>query len=177
MAGRLLSCGVLLCCWPLVANALVDDRPQDQCPSAADIVHGADQLCSGSAVARSLVSVGLLDKAGEGSPLRLLQRHGFRTTLDLRLLEVNGAEAAELMEQLRVGGVSIADRSKVRLLLGGNRPSRGSEPMAMPTTTAASGIPRTRTLQEKTSSGDGMSTDTIAIVLSLLVGAAGYLVQ
>ena len=36
-----------------------------------------------------------------------------------------------------------------------------------------------RLLQEhaKAGSGDGMSADTIAIVLSLLVGAAGYLVQ
>eukprot|EP01052_Picozoa_sp_SAG31_P082840 SAG31_NODE_42936_length_269_cov_0.900000_1_plen_62_part_10 len=41
----------------------------------------------------------------------------------MQLLDVLSPEATELMEQLRAGGISIGDRSKVRLLLG-DRSSR-----------------------------------------------------
>eukprot|EP01052_Picozoa_sp_SAG31_P074041 SAG31_NODE_33116_length_347_cov_1.451613_1_plen_73_part_01 len=50
--------------------------------------------------------------------LQQLHDHGFQTALDLRLLRAGGAEAAELMDELRGGGISIGDRAKVRLLLG-----------------------------------------------------------
>ena len=38
-------------------------------------------------------------------------------------------------------------------------------------------VDQRRQLQDATNSDGSMSTDTIAIVLSVLVGAAGYLVQ
>eukprot|EP01052_Picozoa_sp_SAG31_P050591 SAG31_NODE_11613_length_1013_cov_1.356674_2_plen_80_part_01 len=46
----------------------------------------------------------------------------------------------------------------------------------MATKAAAGSIPG-RQLQDTGGGGSGMSADTIAIVLSVLIGAAGYLVQ
>eukprot|EP01052_Picozoa_sp_SAG31_P001689 SAG31_NODE_57_length_29727_cov_12.584568_10_plen_163_part_00 len=119
--------------------------------------------------------------------LVLLREHGFHTALDLRLLDQRGQETAELMDQLRLGGVSIGHRSKVRLLLGDNHHGGGDirttsdcgEPKTMARISADRGSHCRRQLQDASSSSDGggMSADTIAIVLSVLVGAAGYLVQ
>eukprot|EP01052_Picozoa_sp_SAG31_P025677 SAG31_NODE_2266_length_6056_cov_4.832466_1_plen_540_part_00 len=193
---------LLVCCLPLAAvaaQAAAHVEQPGQCPTAADIIaRGTQQICSSAPVADSLKSVGLHiqldDDCGHRAPaaaplLHLLEEHGFRTALDLRLLDAVGAEAAELMEELRQGGVSIGDRSKVRLLLreptdncGGTRQCTAApegEPATTMTSSAdAPGSVRRRQLQQETAgSGGGMSTDTIAIVLSVLVGAAGYLVQ
>eukprot|EP01052_Picozoa_sp_SAG31_P047031 SAG31_NODE_9239_length_1310_cov_1.095789_1_plen_150_part_00 len=126
-------------------------------------------------MAESVRAVGL-----SGEPLlALLRGAGLRTALDLQLLKVGGEEAAELMEQLRIGGISIGDRSKVRLLFGDptflDRPSSGVHAMQ----TYALRPPRKLQQMSDTCSSrsDELSTDTIAIVLSVLVGAAGYLVQ
>ena len=87
-------------------------------------------------------------------------------------------DEAELMEQLRAGRITIGDRSKVRLLLG----SDGSELRRTGSTDhqCAGNADRVdagfaRQLQD--GADQGMSADTIAIVASVLVGAAGYLVQ
>eukprot|EP01052_Picozoa_sp_SAG31_P016622 SAG31_NODE_1107_length_9877_cov_4.000102_6_plen_226_part_00 len=106
--------------------------------------------------------------------------------LDLRLLA--GEEAKELLDtELKPDGVSIGVRSKVRLLMSASEAGGGSqqEPagmglssqqtLATPATTARSGQ-RQRRLQGD-EGGGGVSFDTIAIVLSVLVGAAGYVVQ
>eukprot|EP01052_Picozoa_sp_SAG31_P001856 SAG31_NODE_62_length_28678_cov_21.548270_27_plen_202_part_00 len=95
--------------------------------------------------------------------------------LDLRLLA--GEEAEELLDtELKPDGVSIGVRSKVRLLMSASEaplPGMGLTNQPTPATTAHSGQ-RQRRLQE----GDGgVSFDTIAIVLSVLAGAAGYVVQ
>ena len=92
-----------------------------------------------------------------------------------------------------IGQVSLGDRAKVRLLVG-DRAHLGWLSAAEPTDAAevpwrsddnAAGLnarpnhldgPERRALQEKAESG-GMSIDTIAIVLTVLVGAAGYIVQ
>eukprot|EP01052_Picozoa_sp_SAG31_P005118 SAG31_NODE_220_length_19925_cov_3.630939_17_plen_287_part_00 len=158
------------------------------CPTAADIARSAQQLCGGSSVADSLQAIGLVraENSAERSDLgAVLQANGLHTALDLRLLAAGGPEVAELMGQLRDGGISIGDRSKVRLLLGevaaresevGGATTRNPQATedkipAMATTEA--GVSR-RQLQQNS---EGMSTDTIAIVLSVLVGAAGYVVQ
>eukprot|EP01052_Picozoa_sp_SAG31_P001866 SAG31_NODE_63_length_28659_cov_23.074685_1_plen_239_part_00 len=180
--------------WPLAAAAR-GDRPVHQCSGpavAADIVHGARQLCAGSLVVDSLRSVGVRDDAV--GPL--LQLHGFRTALDLRLLATDGGEAAELMMQLQRSGISIGDRSKVRLLLGEfddhsrAKPARQAHlesdrdgPQRAPTT-EESGDPAVgrarnssrRQLQDTEKDMDS-HVDTIAIVLTVLVGAIGYFVQ
>ena len=87
-------------------------------------VHG------GSPVADSLRSVGLVDdriddEAGEVDSaasqllVQLLQKHGFRNTLDLRLVDNDGPEVAELMEELRIEGISIGDRARLPIRVAG----------------------------------------------------------
>eukprot|EP01052_Picozoa_sp_SAG31_P038350 SAG31_NODE_5107_length_2740_cov_4.443014_2_plen_218_part_00 len=187
-----------LLCGPLEAAAHLSPPggSADNCPTSAAIARSAQQLCSSSPVADSLQSVGLAysdnliandsDDARPAASLllrQLLQDHGLRTALDLRLLRPGGAEAAELMEELRTGGISIGDRSKVRLLLGDEGPSDGTRPGGIrwqDHRTVADGerTPESQGLRRQLQgSSDGMSTDTIAIVLSVLFGAAGYLVQ
>ena len=141
-------------------------------------MRSAKKLCGGAPVAASLQSVGI---GGDrtGATAELLAKHGFQTALDLRLLRAGGAEEAELMGQLRAGRISIGDRSKVRLLLGVDG-SELPELRSGSTNQQCSGRDRadagsTRHLQD--GADQGMSVDTIAIVASVLVGAAGYLVQ
>ena len=169
-------------CSPLLllaaAQSLPPTAPPDhRCPTAAaHVVRSANKLCRDAPVAASLQSVGI---GGDrtGATAELLAKHGFQTALDLRLLRAGGAEEAELMGQLRAGRISIGDRSKVRLLLGLD----GSELRSGSTHDQCGGSDRadagfiTRQLQD--GADRGMSVDTIAIVASVLVGAAGYLVQ
>eukprot|EP01052_Picozoa_sp_SAG31_P008445 SAG31_NODE_427_length_15813_cov_13.679649_7_plen_293_part_00 len=170
-------------CSPLLllaaAQSLPPTAPPDhQCPTAAaHVVRSANKLCGGAPVAASLQSVGI---GGDrtGATAELLAKHGFQTALDLRLLRAGGAEEAELMGQLRAGRISIGDRSKVRLLLGvdGSELLSGSgsaHQQCGGSDRADAGF--TRQLQD--GADRGMSVDTIAIVASVLVGAAGYLVQ
>ena len=116
-----------------------------------------------------------------------LRTLGFEEALDLQLLLPSGPEQMELMEELRVRGASIADRGKIRLLLNGdvhatsdaiNLSAAGAAAAAC-AGSEAQPLQSARQLQEAAtaSSGQGISTDTLAIVLSVLVGAAGYLVQ
>eukprot|EP01052_Picozoa_sp_SAG31_P004508 SAG31_NODE_187_length_20848_cov_22.521953_14_plen_271_part_00 len=170
-------CAALCCCTPLLLAAAAQSLPAapDRCPTAAHVVRGAKKLCGGAPVAASLQSVGI---GGDrtGATAELLAEHGFQTALDLRLLRTGGPEEAELMGQLRAGRISIGDRSKVRLLLGldGSELRSGSSHQQRGgTDCAAAGV--TRQLQD--GADQGMSVDTIAIVASVLIGAAGYLVQ
>eukprot|EP01052_Picozoa_sp_SAG31_P030654 SAG31_NODE_3164_length_4602_cov_7.602043_1_plen_255_part_00 len=174
-------CAMLCCPLLLLAAAAAQSlppaaaAPDHQCPTAAHVVRSANKLCGGAPVAASLQSVGI---GGDrtGATAELLAKHGFQTALDLRLLRAGGADEAELMGQLRAGRISIGDRSKVRLLLGVD----GSELCSGSTHQQCGGSDRadagfTRQLQD--GADQGMSVDTIAIVASVLVGAAGYLVQ
>ena len=184
MAVAALRRCAMLCCPSLLllaaaaaAQSLPPAAPPEQCPtSAAHVVRSATKLCGGAPVAASLQSVGI---GGDrtGATAELLAKHGFQTALDLRLLRSGGAEEAELMEQLREPGrISIGDRSKVRLLLGDGselRSARSTHPQCGGSDRADAGS--TRQLQD--GADQGMSVDTIAIVASVLVGAAGYLVQ
>eukprot|EP01052_Picozoa_sp_SAG31_P018443 SAG31_NODE_1306_length_8889_cov_17.337315_11_plen_186_part_00 len=169
----------------MVANRRLDSSlTRSSSQAAAKVKRSARLLCGSSPIADSLRSVGLRGGDGNGAggtqlTALLLQRHGFHTALDMRLLESGGDEAAELIEQMRLGGTSIADRAKVRLLIGDHRrdhrlPDSASDAGAAGAPTALFG---TRRMQNGPHSEAGLSSDTIAIVLSVLVGAAGYVVQ
>eukprot|EP01052_Picozoa_sp_SAG31_P051876 SAG31_NODE_12531_length_934_cov_1.445509_1_plen_107_part_00 len=78
-----------------------------RCPApAADVVDAARQLCSSSPTAESLRRVGVLPERNEAFPVaaRVLQDHGFRTAIDLQLLQPEGEEATEVIGQLRIAG-------------------------------------------------------------------------
>ena len=156
------------------------------CTTAAAIAHRAKQLCS-APIDRSLQSVFDLGPDAARVAGQALRDHGFRSSLDLALLDGRGSEAEELLAELkRTSGLNIGDRARVRLLMGDRadlrRLSEGSPAeveSAAPRQLGQDLDVSRRLLQEhaKAGSGDGMSADTIAIVLSVLVGAAGYLVQ
>eukprot|EP01052_Picozoa_sp_SAG31_P002757 SAG31_NODE_99_length_25388_cov_12.710507_13_plen_212_part_00 len=106
--------------------------------------------------------------------------------LDLRVLA--GKEVEELLDtELKPDGVSIGVRSKVRLLMSAGEAESVCHPefrlpggmglrnRTTPAATAHMGQQQRR-LQGDGGEG-GVSLDTIAIVLSVLLGAAGYVVQ
>eukprot|EP01052_Picozoa_sp_SAG31_P009124 SAG31_NODE_474_length_15176_cov_7.362340_2_plen_217_part_00 len=161
-------------------------RGRAECQDIADIVGNARRLCSGSSPAESLRAVGVQPGA-EGTvatAAEVLHEHGFRTAVDLRMLQIGGQEERELMEQLRLRGVSIADRTKVRLLIGElAHDSAGPvdrDQWAFSTAacmgTAATNHSRRSQMLRRLQDGS-MSIDTVAILVSVLVGAAGYFMQ
>eukprot|EP01052_Picozoa_sp_SAG31_P027859 SAG31_NODE_2642_length_5323_cov_3.407351_3_plen_230_part_00 len=84
--------------------------------AAAEVARSAERVHGGLPVADALRQLQLAPPEVKQAS-RLLQSQGLRTALDLRLLG-GGDEAAELLEQLRAGGLSIGGRSKIRLLTG-----------------------------------------------------------
>ena len=154
------------------------------------VAQAAQQICGSTPTGEALLSTRLEPEAAD-NVAQLLAGLGFRTALDLRLLG-GGPEAEELMGELQADGgrLSIGDRAKVRLLIGnhvhlrrlGAAPPQGHGKMRWRIDVAVPGQKgneeaRRRVLQGKTNSDDGMSMDTIAIVFTVLVGAAGCLVQ
>eukprot|EP01052_Picozoa_sp_SAG31_P001801 SAG31_NODE_60_length_29419_cov_39.876398_25_plen_224_part_00 len=103
--------------------------PPPHDPATADeVAQVARQLPAGTAIDDALrfVRVGRHTHGSRSSTVAGIAREpgpalaalGFRTALDLQLL-AGGPEAAELMAELRTTvGISIADRAKVRLLIG-----------------------------------------------------------
>ena len=82
--------------------------------AAEQVAQAAQQLLGDATIAAALTAV----KVGTDAAQQALAAHGFQTALDLRLL-AGGPEAAELMAALGTGGeLSIADRAKIRLLVG-----------------------------------------------------------
>ena len=185
---------VLFICCPATAATATAARTAEsgiaECaPTAAAVAQTAQRVCGGAPVEEALRAVGLQRGAATDGAVRLLTGVGLRTALDLRLVARGGAEADEVMGELKAGGVSLGDRAKIRLLVG-------EDPAASPPSWEAvrllladkeaeastRGAQRARPQEEerprrKLQEEDGLSTDTIAIVLSLLVGAAGYFVQ
>eukprot|EP01052_Picozoa_sp_SAG31_P006603 SAG31_NODE_305_length_18002_cov_7.242808_3_plen_286_part_00 len=163
-------------------------------PAVNQVVRTAQQLCGGLPIEEALRAVEV-----QSEPARLatqvLLDHGFRRLLDLQMLG-GGQEATEIMDELAAaaGPVSIADRAKIRVLVGDrehvNRLLAAqvaspdvdlAELMASGRHTMDRGIRwGARKLQDVAkaeSDAAGVSMDTVAIVLSVLVGAAGYVVQ
>lgn len=176
----------MLCALSLVVRTSgARPGPSDHCSTVADIVRGVQQECGGSPVADLLTSVGLLNTAefNDGHPVPslegLLKAHGFSTGLDLQLLDMFGSEATELMEQLRTGGISIGDRSKVRLLLGDHGHSRAVDDRFTSATPAAHGCSRTSAPNNgKQTTGD-LLTSPVASLLGppLSTGSASTTAQ
>ena len=99
------------------------------CTSAAAVVRAAYQLCGGAPVDEALLAIGMqpgqaADAAGRalvGLGLQDGLGLGLQTALDLRLVLGDGPDAHELMSDLQAAGLSLGDRSKIRLLVGGDQ--------------------------------------------------------
>lgn len=157
--------------------------------AAADAVaHNAAQICGGASAEQALRSVGV--PANEAArTAQALTTLGLRTALDLRLLG-GGSEAEELLlklHQLQTEQLlSLGGRAKLRLLTGPRRPqlpAAGDHLNDDASTASCSalqtrvGVPTKMVARRHLQSLDSMSLDTLAIVFSVLIGAAGYLVQ
>lgn len=181
------------------AAAAGANSPAEATPVAASVAYTARTMSGSTLLEDALPLVQLPSIAAENAR-QVLQQLGFRNALDLQLLG-GGPEADAVMAALEEEGVglSIGSRAKVRLLIGdgahldrflpGGRCGavEGSEVVASRAPDEAyapspHARQTSRLLQESATGSQepktrGMSTDTIAIVLSVLVGAAGYLVQ
>ena len=188
-------------------------RPSSPCVEHEHTVSAlawkAQRVCGGAPAAEALLAVGLQPGEAAGDAERVLAGLGLRTALDLRIIG-GGPEALDLMAALREAGLSLGDRSKIRLLLEDqahldrvvvrDRTHRddehdsGGSIVADATTrnTDSQALLRTKgdrkadrgqndgdqSLHQRrlqTAAGDsvGMSMDTVAIVLTVLVGTAG----
>eukprot|EP01052_Picozoa_sp_SAG31_P003482 SAG31_NODE_135_length_23206_cov_25.707967_6_plen_295_part_00 len=204
LAGK---CCVLICLSAanIVLLAGAHEHHQ-QCASltAAEVARTAHQMCGEMPIEGGLRSVGLGITAVQAA--EMLEQLGFRRLLDLRLI-VDHSDAEDLMSELKSNGLPTGDRAKIRLLIGdrcawkGNfdlvcrassmiscwpglrrahltssETTHSSAPRGFaPTQPAGLAEIHPRQLQDQDSGG--LSMDTLAIVFSVLVGAAGYLVQ
>eukprot|EP01052_Picozoa_sp_SAG31_P023659 SAG31_NODE_1965_length_6790_cov_70.718577_1_plen_512_part_00 len=152
-----------------------------RCAVAVDAQQMRHSLPVGEALELATVPQDVATSAGD----LLVSRHGVRTALDLQLVAAGGAEAEELLGHLKDWGLSVGDRAKVRLLLGPPQWAEGKAVVECRDFDDGNGAAvarglhmapqQRRVLQDN--GGGGLSMDTIAIVLSVLVGAAGYVVQ
>eukprot|EP01052_Picozoa_sp_SAG31_P020652 SAG31_NODE_1564_length_7868_cov_5.665766_1_plen_471_part_00 len=125
----------------------------------------------------------------EQAAAQALRSHGFRSVLDLLMLG-GGPEATELMASLRTDSqLTISARAKIRLLIGDRAHLTAMLRLAEPSVMApqcndqgGDAAPSSRRqLQTEQNGGasdtSSISVDTIAIMASILVGVAGYVVQ
>ena len=204
LLARMVAAMILMLCLP-ASTAAADARTtttalQDKLPGGAEhgnpctttahsVAHTAQNICGGAPVKEALLAVRLRPAAADEAA-RLLAAMGFAAAVELEMLAADTPEMDELMHELKSAGLSVGDRSKVRLLVGDRRrfgqlaahaPGDAGEMMhaardhhfgddANPVFP-----PSQRRLQ--TSGATGMSMDTIAIVFTVLIGATGYAVQ
>eukprot|EP01052_Picozoa_sp_SAG31_P024640 SAG31_NODE_2110_length_6426_cov_6.371898_10_plen_261_part_01 len=165
-------------------------RPTSAVEAAAGAAHGAENIGRDLPVAAALRSVGLATGLAASTGCHLNEL-GFATALDLRLLG-GGVEGTELMDVLKTEGhLSIGNRAKLRLLIG-DRGHMGRLTMQRQSAEdqaesdvssltfsrwddSRNELPQRR-LQRDASSNE-LSLDTIAIVISVMLGIAGYVVQ
>eukprot|EP01052_Picozoa_sp_SAG31_P022646 SAG31_NODE_1810_length_7224_cov_1.969965_3_plen_209_part_00 len=161
------------------AGATATPHASALCPStAASAAHRAAQVCGSLPIEEALRSIRIAD---ENTTSRALAELGFHTALDMQLL-AGAPEADELMEALRDRGVRIADRAKSRLLIGGGRHSRQLRMLhtspILEEHRAQQDVHTTKMQRRmQADSESGISADTLAIVMSVLIGATGYVVQ
>jgi hypothetical protein len=123
----------------------------------------------------------------------VLNAHGVVTATDLR--EFNSHEFAELTDALREGGVSLTDRSKIRVFhespLHEQQPQAGyeGEPSHVPAAdafpaaargpvhVARRGAQAAEDVQATSDQGGGISGDTIAVMATVLLGLGSFLLQ
>eukprot|EP01052_Picozoa_sp_SAG31_P038785 SAG31_NODE_5247_length_2652_cov_2.071680_3_plen_197_part_00 len=167
---------------------------------AAGVVQSAQTIPADMPLEDALQAVGVRPAVIMGAT-QLLADLGLYDRLDLQLLG-GGPEATELIESLSGSQLSLGDRSKIRLLVGArvhlarlaaseqqHKHTFGGDVQTSPqefvhddfddfdddhNMVDALGTFHRRV--QETDSG-GLSGDTIAIVFSVLVGAAGYMVQ
>eukprot|EP01052_Picozoa_sp_SAG31_P048178 SAG31_NODE_9966_length_1203_cov_1.419384_1_plen_314_part_10 len=136
----------------------------------------------GNLPVENFLSLAGLQKESVGEATKLLIALGVRTAVDMQVLSRAPVEAEELMGELKAAGVRVGDRAKIRVaavdhqsLLRKIHEARKTVDTGAPQPSVDARVEtRPRHLQE---SGVSMSVDTIAIVLSVLVGSAGYFVQ
>ena len=120
---------LLSCCCSVTARAVAEaPRPPEgpkpaaeaacgQCTiTAAAIADVAQQVCGCAPIEEALRSVHLRPEAAEDTG-RMLVGLGFQSPLAPQPL-ASGPEAAELLGELKAGGLPIGDRARVRLLVG-----------------------------------------------------------
>jgi hypothetical protein len=156
--------------------------------TAAAVIESTQQICSGTRIDEALRTSVQLEPQKADAMAAVLSGLGFRTALDLQLL-ASQPEAEELMLALKKHDLPIGDRAKVRLLISDRAhrdrlfsarsfaKTRGDVPSTQKGSAIDENKEPTRVLQEKSGTISGISIYTIAIVLSVLVGAAGYFVQ
>jgi hypothetical protein len=163
------------------AAPLPPDSSRNTATAAAEqVAHAAQQLRGDATIAAALQTVDVRRDDAE----QALAALGFETALDLRLL-AGGLEAAELMTALRTGSkLSIADRAKIRLLVGDSQhlarvsaSTPSSSAMGCDQDRDESAPRHHRQLQDQGTDRSTLSADTIAIVFSVCVGVCGYLLQ
>ena len=192
---------LLIICLPAAASAATRTRAfedgsssgaeSNPCTTTAETVaRTAQRICGGALIEEALLAVRLRPEAADETA-RLLAAMGFAATVELEMLPAGTPEMDEVMDELKSAGLSVGDRSKVRLLVGDRglqARGRSATPHALEGGSAAAvaaaadgrdgfadSLPQTqsrRRLQEN-DGGGGLSMDTVAIVLTVLVGAAG----
>ena len=148
--------------------------------TAEQVAHATQQLRGDATIAAAL-QIASVRRDGVEQALAAL---GFETALDLHLL-AGGPEAAELMTTLRTAGkLSIADRAKIRLLVGDSQhlarvsaSTPSSSAMGCDQDRDEAAAWHHRQLQDQGTDRSTLSADTIAIVFSVCVGVCGYLLQ
>ena len=85
--------------------------------AVAEVARNAQLICGAAPVQGALLSVRLQPGEATDAAGQLLEGLGLRTAVDLRLLG-GGPEAFETMNALKAAGISIGDRSKIRMLVG-----------------------------------------------------------
>ena len=189
-----------LCCTQACTSALTS-LPVG--PDFRAVLLRVQQLDGSTPVAEALLSTRLQPAAAKSAEDMLL-RHGLETAFDLRLLGFSQGLQDELASELKQSGLPIGDRAKIQLLIGSGSGASARHFTGFGPSSSESGGPRTpeessdhrlhvhvdhphrsdpesrpllagaRRLQ---ADGPGLSIDTLAIVLSVLVGAAGYVLQ
>ena len=99
------------------ANLQAQTLVRDCAHRSADVARSAAEMCGSLPIEEALHTVAIVPPAAARRVSELLAELGFRTALDLELLG-GGEEVAEVLEGLKAGGVSPADRAKIRVLVG-----------------------------------------------------------
>eukprot|EP01052_Picozoa_sp_SAG31_P028054 SAG31_NODE_2674_length_5267_cov_13.467492_6_plen_238_part_00 len=156
--------------------------------AAVSLAEAAQRICPGRPIAAVLDALRLPADAARGAR-DLMAPLGLETAQDLQFLQGSERDVEELMHELSAGGLALGHRAKVRLLLKSSDPRHfpGGRPSVSPSV-SPSGSPSAhrallsrrnarRNAHESTRDPDTLSSDTIAMLLSVTVGVLGYLVQ
>ena len=105
----------------------------------------------------------------------VLQCAGVLTLDDLRMLDEE--ELSELKAALMEGGVVLSDRARLRQLWKMDHLESISHPALEETKTQPHKVAASRQLQQEKADGDGASVETLAIVLTGVLGIVGCVLQ